>query len=232
MNLKMNPKWMAVLGIVLITSLVRAEEPTVLKTSRDKVSYGVGVEMARNFKDLVTELDVDLVIKGFQDELSGKKLLIPDRELRRMMTMFHAELKREQGPARIFAAEEYRKGEAFLAENRKKEGVVTLPSGLQYKILKAGDGKKPADADTVECHYRGTLINGSVFDSSDLGGRPSTLEVKGLIPGWREGLKLMPVGSKWQIFIPPQLAYGERGNGRDIGPNQTLIVELELLTIK
>jgi FKBP-type peptidyl-prolyl cis-trans isomerase FklB len=131
------------------------------------------------------------------------------------------------------AAEDNRKaGESFLAENKKKEGVVTLPSGLQYKVLKAGDGKKPTDADTVECHYRGTLINGTEFDSSYLTGQPATFKIAGVIPGWREALKLMPVGSKWQLFVPSQLAYGARGKGGSIGPNAALIFEVELLAIK
>ena len=130
-------------------------------------------------------------------------------------------------------AEENKKiGDAFLEENKKKEGVVALPSGLQYKILKAGDGRKPTDADMIECNYRGVLINGTEFDSSYRTGKPATLKVMGLIPGWTEALKLMPVGSKWQLFIPPQLAYGERGAGRYIGPNATLIFELELIAVK
>jgi FKBP-type peptidyl-prolyl cis-trans isomerase FklB len=129
------------------------------------------------------------------------------------------------------AADNKKEGDAFLAENMKKEGVMALPSGLQYKILKAGSGKMPTDADTVECNYRGTFINGTEFDSSYRTGKPATLKVKGVIPGWQEALKLMPVGSKWQLFIPPQLAYGERGSG-PIGPNATLIFDLELLAIK
>jgi FKBP-type peptidyl-prolyl cis-trans isomerase FklB len=131
------------------------------------------------------------------------------------------------------AAEDNKKaGESFLAENKKKEGVVTLPSGLQYKVLKAGDGKKPTDTDTVECNYRGTHIDGTEFDSSYRTGQPATFKVAGVIPGWREALKLMPVGSKWQIFVPSQLAYGTRGKPGSVGPNAALIFEVELLAIK
>ena len=119
-----------------------------------------------------------------------------------------------------------------MASNKTKQGVVTLPSGLQYKILKVGDGKKPIGSDTVECHYRGTLINGTEFDSSYRRGQPASFAVAGVISGWTEALKLMPVGSKWQLFIPPQLAYGAQGAGRDIGPDATLIFEVELLAIK
>ena len=126
-----------------------------------------------------------------------------------------------------------KEGAAFLARNKTKQGVVTLPSGLQYKILKAGNGtKKPIGSDTVECHYRGTLINGTEFDSSYRRGQPASFPVSGVIPGWTEALKLMPVGSKWQLFIPSQLAYGAQGAGRDIGPDATLIFEVELLAIK
>ena len=125
-----------------------------------------------------------------------------------------------------------KEGVAFMDENKTKEGVVTLSSGLQYKILKASSGKKPVETDTVECHYRGTLINGTEFDSSYRRGEPAAFPVSGVIPGWTEALKLMPVGSKWQLFIPPQLAYGAQGAGRDIGPDATLIFEVELLAIK
>ena len=138
----------------------------------------------------------------------------------------------KQAAASKRAAEENKKaGAAFLAENKGKEGVVTLPSGLQYKILKAGDGKKPTDADTVECHYRGTLIDGTEFDSSYARAAGEVHARRGMIAGWREALKLMPVGSKWQLFVPPQLAYGEKGTGRHVGPNATLVYEMELLKV-
>ena len=132
---------------------------------------------------------------------------------------------------RTAAENNKKRGEAFLAENRTKEGVITLPSGLQYKILKTGDGRRPTDTDTVEVHYRGTLIDGTQFDSSQAG-QPSILKVTAVISGWREALKLMPIGSKWQLFIPPQLAYGGRRASPVIGPNETLIFELELVGIK
>jgi FKBP-type peptidyl-prolyl cis-trans isomerase FklB len=123
-------------------------------------------------------------------------------------------------------------GEAFLAENKKKEGVKTLPSGLQYKVIKAGTGKKPKVTDTVTTHYRGTLMNGTEFDSSYRRGQPVSFQVNGVIPGWTEALQLMEEGAKWQLFIPSNLAYGERGAGRDIGPNATLVFEIELLSIE
>jgi len=232
MTFKMTLKWMAVLGVGLLAAQVSAQETPALKTQKDKVSYGIGVDVARNFKNQGIEVDLDLMIKGLRDELSGEKLLIPERELRRIMTAFQGELRQKQAQAtKMTAQDNKKKGEVFLAENKTKDGVVALPSGLQYKILKAGDGKTPTDADTVEVQYRGTLINGTEFDSSEAG-QPATFKVAGVIPAWKEALKLMPVGSKWQLFIPPQLAYGERGAGRDIGPNATLIFEVELLAIK
>ncbi len=234
MALKMTLKWMTVLVGLLLTGQGIAEETLVLKTPKEKMSYSIGVEFMRNLRQQGVDIEFDLVMKGMKDALAGGRLLMTEGDLRSTMNAVQAEIRRKQrlGTRGRAAADNKKEGEAFLAENKEKEGVVTLPSGLQYKILKAGGGKKPTDADTVECHYRGTLINGSVFDSSDLGGQPATLEVKGLIPGWQEALKLMPVGSKWQLFIPPQLAYGEQGAGRIIGPNSTLIIEVELITIK
>ena len=230
----MKLKWIAVLGVLLFAAQASAAETTVLKTYEEKVSYGLGVDMARNFMRMGIEFDADILMKGFKDEASGGKLLMTEEELRDTLSTHYSELARKREQALRLVAEENKKmGEAFLAENRTKEGVVTLPSGLQYKILRAGSGRKPTDADTVECHYRGTLVNGTEFDSSYRTGQPATFPVKGLIPGWTEALKLMPVGSKWQLFIPPELAYGERGAvSRHVGPNTTLIFELELLAIK
>ena len=226
-------KWIAGLGILLLTAQVSAGEPPVLKTQKEKVSYGIGVDMSRNFKQQGIEFDADILMKGFKDQSSGGKLLMTEDDIRATLNAYQSEMMQKRAQAMKAAAEENKKiGEAFLAENGKKEGVVTLPSGLQYKILKTGDGRKPTEADTVECNYRGTLINGTEFDSSYRTGKPATFKVTGLIAGWTEALKLMPAGSKWQLFIPPQLAYGERGAGGAIGPNATLIFELELLSIK
>jgi len=218
MALKMTAKCVVVfLAILFLTAKVNAEETPVLKTKKDKVSYMTGVDMARNLKRQGIEIDPDILIKGFKDAFSGEKLLMTDEELHAVYNAFQAELKRKQIEDRqklVRLGEDNKKeGIAFLAENKAKEGVVTLPSGLQYKVMKAGEGKKPTDSDTIECTYRGTLINGTEFDSSPRDGQPATFKVAKVIPGWREALKLMPVGSRWQIFIPPQLAYGPQGYG-------------------
>ena len=229
----MKLKWMAMLGVLLFTAQVNAAETQGLKTYEEKVSYGLGVDMARNLKRMGIAFDADILMRGFKDEVSGGRLLMTERELQEIMSTHHGELARKREQAmKLVAEENKRMGEDFLAENRTKEGVVTLPSGLQYKILRAGSGRKPTDADTIECHYRATLVNEVEFDSSHRTGQPATFKVKGLIPGWAEAVKLMPLGSKWQLFIPPELAYGERGGIRNIGPNTTIILELELLDIK
>jgi FKBP-type peptidyl-prolyl cis-trans isomerase len=223
---------MVVLGAALFALAAHAGEQPELKTDKDKVNYSIGVNIIGNIKQQGVEIDLDLVMKGMKDANSGGKLLLSDEEIRTGVDKYQTAVRQKRSQMTAKAAEENKKeGEAFLAENKKKDGIVTLPSGLQYKVLKAGDGKKPLDTDTVEVNYRGTLVNGTEFDSSYRAGRPATFKVGGVIPGWTEALKLMPVGSKWQLVIPSQLAYGDRGSGR-IGPNATLIFEVELLAIK
>jgi len=235
---------MLVFGVALIAAQVSAEETPVLKTMKDKMSYATGADLVRSFQRQGVEVDKDLFLRGVKDGLSGGTLLLSEDEINKLMKTFTveqkmrlaerkkklAELKAKQRQAAATAGEENRKaGEVFLAANKVKDGVVTLPSGLQYRILKTGDGGKPTDASTVECRYRGTLIDGTEFDRSPAG-QPATFKVTGVIPGWTEALKLMPAGSKWQLFIPPQLAYGVAGSG-PIGPKATLIFELELLAV-
>ena len=228
----MKLKWIAMLGVLLFAGQASAAETTVLKTYEEKVSYGLGVDMARNLMRMGVEFDTDILIKGFKDEASKGKLLMTEQELREIMSTHYSELAQKREQAARLAAEENRKmGEAFLAENRTKEGVVTLPSGLQFKILKAGSGRKPTDNDTITCNYRAFLVNGTEFDSSYRTGQPATFKVRGLIAGWKEAVKLMPVGAKWLIFIPPELAYGERGAAQGVGQNMTIILELELISI-
>lgn len=229
----MKHPWIVALGLACAAAPALAEDAPALTSQKDKVSYSLGMDLGTNLKRQQIEVDADLLAKGLKDALGDGKTLLTADEVRSTLMALQAELRQKQQEAAKQAAEKNKKdGEAFLEENKKKEGVVTLPSGLQYKILKQGDGKKPTADDTVECNYRGTLIDGKEFDSSYKRGQSASFKVKGVIAGWTEALQLMPVGSKWQLFIPSNLAYGERGAGRDIGPNAALVFEVELLSIK
>ena len=230
--MRMKPALILALGVGLLAIQASAQEQATLTTQKDKVSYGIGVQVAASLKGQGIDIDPNLLVKGLRDALSGQKLLMSNEELSATMAAFQQEMVQKQAQARAQAAEDNKKaGDAFLAGNGKKDGVVTLPSGLQYKILQAGQGKKPTEADTVACNYRGTLIDGTEFDKSEAG-NPASFDVKSVIPGFKEALQLMMVGSKWQFFIPPDLAYGERGAGNVIGPNTTLVFEVELVSIK
>jgi FKBP-type peptidyl-prolyl cis-trans isomerase FklB len=222
-------KCMVVLTIGLMAVQAGAAETPVLKTQKDKLSYSMGVDLAnivKNVQSQGTEVDVTLIMKGLKDALAGSKLLMTNEDMQAAMRAFEAE-----SVAKL-AARNKKEGEDFLAKNKTAPGVITLPSGLQYKIITAGTGKTPTDSDTVTCKYRGTFISGTEFDSSDRAGGPVTFQVSKIIPGFTEALKLMPVGSKWQIFVPSQLAYGEQGAPPVIGQNMTLIFEVELVAIK
>ncbi len=229
----MQLKWTMIVGALLLTSWLGAQEPPALKTEKDKLNYGLGVGVVRNFQRQGVDFDLELVIAGMRDTLSGKKLLMTEEELQTIMTAFQKDLIQKQTEAAKAKAEKNKKeGEPFLAENSKKQGVVTLPSGLQYQILKEGEGKKPTIDDTVICNYRGILLDGTEFDSSYKRNQPTTFALKSVIKGWSEALQLMPVGSKWQLFVPSNLAYGEASAGPQIGANATLIFDVELLSIK
>ena len=229
----MKLRWMSVLGIVLFASYVYAGENVELKDQKDKVSYSIGINIGKNLKKQSVEINPDTLLKGINDALSGGKTLMTEQEVNETMMNFQKDLMaKQQARMKELGEKNKKEGEAFLAENKKKEGVTTLPSGLQYKVIKEGDGKIPTINDTVTVNYRGTLIDGTEFDSSYTRGQPVTFPVKGVVPGFSEALQLMKVGSKWQLFIPSNLAYGERGAGEQIGPNTTLIFELELLSIK
>jgi FKBP-type peptidyl-prolyl cis-trans isomerase FklB len=222
-----------VLGIVLFAAVAVAQETPALKSQKEKLSYALGTDLGNQLKRQSVEIDPDLFIQGFKDALSGAKGLMTEAEVRAAITELQNELRKKQMEAMKQLGEKNKKeGEEFLAANKSKEGVVTLPSGLQYKVLTEGSGQKPSPDDTVVCQYRGTLINGTEFDSSYKRNQPTTFPVKGVIKGWTEALQLMPVGSKWQLFVPSDLAYGERGAGPNIGPNATLIFEVELVSIK
>jgi len=179
------------------------------------------------------EVDLSILMRGVKDSLAGSKTLLTEDEERTVLTALKAEVRKKQEEKMAQAGEANTKeGQAFLAANKSKDGVVTLPSGLQYKILQAGTGPKPTTTDSVVCNYRGTLINGTEFDSSYKRGQPATFPVSGVIKGWTEALQLMPAGSKWQLFVPAELAYGARGAGPGIGPNSTLVFEVELISIQ
>ena len=211
--------------------------PAALKTRQEKFSYALGMNygagLGAKLKQQSVEIDPNLAIQGFKDGLTGAKTQLTEKEAQAVLQEVGTEVQKAQREKMEKAgAANKTEGEAFLAANKGKEGVVTLPSGLQYKILTAGTGPKPTAADSVVCNYKGTLINGTEFDSSSKHGGPATFPVGGVIKGWTEALQLMPVGSKWQLFIPPNLAYGERGTGGDIGPDATLIFEVELVSIQ
>ncbi|MGA2336244.1 MAG: FKBP-type peptidyl-prolyl cis-trans isomerase [Terriglobales bacterium] len=207
-----------------------------LATRKEKFSYALGMDIGKqvagNLKKQSMEVDWNLVSQGLKDATSGGKTRLTEDEAKAVLNEVQAEVhKEQQEKAQKAAATNKTEGEAFLAANKAKENVVTVPSGLQYKVLTAGTGPKPTASDQVVCNYRGTLINGTEFDSSYKRGQPATFGVGQVIKGWTEALQLMPVGSKWQLFIPSSLAYGERGAGAEIGPNATLIFEVELLSI-
>ena len=207
-------------------------KPLVLETEKDKQSYAIGLNFGKNLHRDDIDVDPKIVLQGLQDALAGGKVLLTDDQIKTVMTDLQNQVRQKREEKRQALIESNKKdGAAFLAANATKEGVVTLPSGLQYKVLVAGTGPKPSATDSVVCNYRGTLLDNTEFDSSYKTGQPATFPVGGVIKGWTEALQLMPVGSKWQLFIPADLAYGERGQG-PIGPNATLIFEVELVSIQ
>jgi len=208
--------------------------PLTLKTPSQKASYAIGMNIGKNLKRDSVEIDPAVLFRGLKDALAGNKLLLTDEEAKAALTALQTELRaKEEAKTKAAAVENKKTGEAFLAANKTKEGIVTLPSGLQYKIIKEGTGPKPMADDTVLCHYRGTLVDNTEFDSSYKRGEPLKIPVGGVIKGWTEAIQLMPVGSKWQLFIPSDLAYGDRGApGSPIGPNSTLVFEVELISIE
>jgi len=206
---------------------------------KDKISYAVGMSIASSIRRQPVDVNPDVLAQGLKDAFEGKAKMT-EEESRVALMQLQTELQ-AKAAERAKAAEAEREkageankkeGDAFLAANKSKEGVKTLPSGLQYKVIKEGTGPKPTASDTVTCNYRGTLINGTEFDSSYKRGQPASFPVSGVMKGWTEALQLMPVGSKWALYIPPDLGYGARGAGGDIGPNATLLFEVELLSIQ
>lgn len=223
-------------GQAAATKRPAAAAASPLKTDKDKRSYAVGLnigkKVASELKEGGVDLDSAILARGIRDSLTEGKPLLTEQEVQAELKTLETELRgKAQAQFEAMSAANQKEGDEFLSANKSKEGVVALPSGLQYKILKAGTGVKPAATDKVVCNYRGTLISGAEFDSSYKRGEPVTFPVNGVIKGWTEALQLMPVGSKWQLFVPPDLAYGDRGAGQEIGPKSTLIFEVELLSI-
>jgi FKBP-type peptidyl-prolyl cis-trans isomerase FklB len=210
------------------------EAVTALTSTKQKASYAIGMNWGTGLHRQGIDVDSAALIQGMKDALAGGKTLLTEDEARSALMQLQKEMQEKQQAKAAQEGEANKKeGDAYLAANKTKEGIVTLPSGLQYKILTPGNGPKPTASDSVVCNYKGTLINGTEFDSSYKRGEPATFPVTGVIKGWTEALQLMPVGSKWQLFIPPDLAYGPRGTpGGPIGPNATLIFEVELISIK
>jgi FKBP-type peptidyl-prolyl cis-trans isomerase FklB len=212
---------------------LQSQSASPFKTDNEKASYALGLNIGSNLKRQSVDVDPAILAEGLKDGLTGAKPLLTEDEAKAALTQLQTEVRAKQEAARKAVGDANMKaGTEFLASNKTKEGVVALPSGLQYKILAQGNGPKPTASDTVVCNYRGTLIDGTEFDSSYKRGQPATFPVGRVIKGWTEALQLMPVGSKWQLFIPPDLAYGANGAGSVIGPNATLIFEVELMSIK
>ena len=215
-----------------IASIGLAQDKGALKDQKDKASYSIGHDIGTTFKKQNVDLNPEAILAGMKDAMAGKDAISKD-ERDKVLEAFTKEMTEKQAAAsKEAAAKNAAEGEKFLAENKKKEGVKVTASGMQYKVLKEGTGPTPKETDTVVTNYKGTLIDGTEFDSSYKRGEPASFPVNRVIKGWTEALQMMKTGSKYQLFIPPNLAYGERGAGRDIGPNSTLIFEVELLSIK
>ena len=231
----MNKKWMVGVGVIsLMVSSVWAADPASpsLTTDEDKVSYSIGADLGKHLKLQGISINPVFFTKGIEDGLNGATTLLTDDEMKAVLSDFQKKMMAKRVAEMSKQSDENKtSGAAFLAANKAKPGVVTLPSGLQYKVVTAGKGAKPTKDDTVTVEYTGTLIDGTVFDSTEKSGGPATFKVTQVIPGWTEALQLMPVGSTWELYIPANLAYGERSVGGLIGPNQTLVFNVHLLSI-
>ncbi len=219
------------LGLIAVSFSLNAfgKDPAGLKTDKQKFSYTVGFQLGQNLMRQNLDIDPKIAAQGMQSALSGTAPKLTPEEMRASIQAYQ---KKEQDKIEALSKKNLEAGQAFLEANKKKEGVVTLPSGLQYKVLSEGKGKQPKSTDTVVAHYRGTLISGTEFDSSYKRNEPATFPLEGVIKGWQEALPLMKEGAKWQIYIPADLAYGPRGAGHAIGPNEALIFDIELLSVK
>lgn len=224
-----------VISTVVMASLMSgayALPDVTLSSDLEKLSYSIGVDLGSNIKKQGITLDVPAMAKGIEDSMQGNALKMTDEQMKESLVKFQKELMEKRAQQFEKKADDNKaKGEKFLIENKAKKDIVTLPSGLQYKIITAGNGLKPKKEDTVTVEYTGRLITGEVFDSTDKSGKPATFRLDQVIPGWTEALQLMPVGSTWEIYVPANLAYGSRNVGGLIGPNETLIFNVHLISI-
>ncbi|WP_133127140.1 FKBP-type peptidyl-prolyl cis-trans isomerase [Legionella nagasakiensis] len=230
--MKMKLVAAAVMGLAMSTTMA-ATDASSLNTEVDKLSYSIGIDLGKNFKRQGIDISPEAMVQGLQDGMSGNKQLLTEQQMKDVLTKFQRDLMAKRTAEYNKKAEDNKKkGEEFLEQNKSKEGVVSLPSGLQYKIIKSGDGQKPGKEDTVTVEYTGRLINGEVFDSTEKTGKPASFKLSQVIPGWTEALQLMPAGSVWEVYVPADLAYGSRSVGGPIGPNETLIFKIHLLSVK
>jgi FKBP-type peptidyl-prolyl cis-trans isomerase FklB len=218
----------AISGALSLSGFAQEQAPQ-LKDLKDKASYSIGLNIGRNFKKQNVELNPDALVAGVKDAVSGKKPALDETQEREAMMSFQKEMMDKQ---KAMGEKNEADGKKFLEDNKKKDGVKTTASGLQYKVVKEGNGPQPKASDTVTVDYKGTLIDGTEFDSSYKRGQPATFPLNGVIKGWTEGLQLMKTGGKYQFFIPSDLAYGSRAMGTDIAPNSTLIFEVELKSVQ
>lgn len=244
--MKMRLVAAAVMGLTMSTAIFADASATAttapatsttpaasLNTDMDKLSYSIGADLGKNFKKQGIDINPAAMAKGLQDGMAGSQLLLTEQQMKDVLNKFQKDLLAKRNADFTKKAEENKaKGETFLNQNKSKDGVVTLPSGLQYKVIQKGDGAKPTKDDVVTVEYTGTLIDGQVFDSTDKAGKPATFKVSQVIPGWTEALQLMPAGSTWEVFVPSDLAYGPRSVGGPIGPNETLIFKIHLISVK
>jgi FKBP-type peptidyl-prolyl cis-trans isomerase FklB len=231
--MKMKLVAVAIMGFAMSTAMAAPDAATALPTDKDKLSYSIGADLGKNFKTQGIDVNPEMLAKGMQDGMTGTQLILTEQQMKDVLNKFQKDLMAKRTAEFKKKSEENKtKGEAFLKDNKSKQGVVALPSGLQYKIVETGTGVKPSKNDTVTVEYTGRLIDGTVFDSTDKAGKPATFQVSQVIPGWTEALQLMPAGSTWEVYVPSGLAYGPRSVGGPIGPNETLIFKIHLISVK
>jgi FKBP-type peptidyl-prolyl cis-trans isomerase FklB len=228
----MKPVLITVICMAMASFTVQAEEKTAISDENDRINYSLGYQIGGDLKRQQVKVNGEILLRGIEDAMTNADPLLGEEERNRTLIELKRKVIAQQAQERAAAQQKnLEEGEAFLVENAKREDVVSLPSGLQYRVLEPGSGKQPAATDTVTVHYRGTLIDGTEFDSSYSRNKPATFRADRVIDGWREALQLMQEGAKWELFIPAKLAYGERGAGK-IQPNSTLVFEVELLKVE